>query len=352
MSQSTVSPLETRPTIKHIAEMCGVSAATVSYVINGKQSLKPATRERVLRAMQEVNYHPNAVARGLQSQRVHTLGVLFGSVSPVDFADHSYVTGLLRGVMKCAREEGFDITFFTAGWQDAETSAPALRDGRTDGVLAIAPRLSSDMIAGLKSHNIAHVAISAQPDEATTNVDIDSRGGIEMAMAHLIGLGHRRIAFFNGHDNLAAYAPRREGYLAALHNAGIALRADWMLDSDFDGSPTFDQARAFLQGALGNNDAPTAICAANDYIALAVLRAAQSLNIEVPTQLSVIGFDDIAPAQSATPALTTMRQPLELIGQSATRRLIERVREPKRGATGTHLIQPELIVRDSCAPPR
>ena len=277
-STPTVAPVSTRPTIKHIAEMCGVSVATVSYVINGKQTLKPATRERVLRAMQEVNYHPNAVARGLQSQRVHTLGILFGSVSPVDFADHTYVTGLLRGVMKCAREEGFDITFFTAGWKNAAVSAPALCDGRTDGVLAMAPRLNSDMIEGLAAHNIVHVAISAG-DVAAPNVDIDNQGGIEMAMSHLIELGHRRIAFFNGHDNMAAYQPRRAGYLAALKSASLKQRADWMLDFNFDGLETYEPARAFLRNARANDDLPTAICAANDYIALATMKAAQSLEI-------------------------------------------------------------------------
>lgn len=344
--------METRPTIKHIAAMCGVSAATVSYVINGKETLRPETRARVMKAMEDLNYHPSAVARGLQSKRVNTLGILFGSISPIDFADHSYVTGLLRGIMKCAREEGFNITFFTEGWKDAATSAPSLADGRTDGVIAIAPRLTSDMLEGLRGRNIAHVAISAGENRDSINVDIDNEAGIRMATEHLLGLGHRRIAFFNGNDDLASYQPRRAGFLAALHGAGIAPRADWMLDTNFDGHSTFEPARAFLQKAREANDLPTAVCAANDHIALAVMKAAQSLDIDVPGQLSLTGFDDIAEAKGATPALTTLRQPLEQIGATATQLLIERVRAPKQKATGTRLIQPELIARESSAPPR
>lgn len=351
MPTTSALPQETRPTIKHIAAMCGVSAATVSYVINGKETLRPETRARVMKAMDELNYHPSAVARGLQSRRVNTLGILFGSISPIDFADHTYVTGLLRGIMKCAREEGFDIVFFTEGWTDAATSAPPLADGRTDGVIAIAPRLTSDMLQGLRGRNIAHVAISAGDDESV-NVDIDNFAGIRMATEHLLSLGHRDIAFFNGNDNMASYAPRRDAFVATLQKAGITPRADWMIDTNFDGHSTFEPARAFLHNARETDDLPTAICATNDYIALAVMKAAQSLDIDVPGQLSITGFDDIVQAQSATPALTTLRQPLEQIGATATQLLIERVRTPGQAATGTHLLHPELVVRESCAPPR
>lgn len=347
MSTTTLLSSETRPTIKDAAGICGVSEATVSYVINGKRVLRPDTREKVLRVMQELNYHPSAVARGLSSKRVHTLGILFGSVDSVEFATNSYVSGLLQGIMVKAQREGFDITLFTANWRDAATSAPPLRNGRTDGVLAIAPLVGSDMLEGLANLGIAHVAISAPEKMGLANVDVDNFAGAEMAARHLLGLGHRRIAYLTGNDDMASFAPRRAGFLAALKSAKVAPREDWIQTSYFDGSLAKAQARQLLQ----NSEAPTAIFAGNDAIALGVLEAARELEIAVPSQLSVIGFDDAPAAQMAMPQLTTIRQPLDEIGATATQLLIDCLREPKKCARETHWVEPKLIVRGTTAPP-
>ena len=340
-------PLGTRPTIKHIAEMCDVSMATVSYVINGKRTLKPATREKVLKAIEELNYHPNAVARGLQSRRVNTLGVLFGAPGAINFIDHSYVTHLLRGVAQCAGEEGFDITFFTSPWKNAALSAPPLGDGRTDGIIAIAPRVGSDILQGLAGLHIPHATIAAFPHEGLLNVDVDNFAGTKMATRHLLELGHRRIGFFNGTSEVASPAPRREGFLAALREAGLEPRPEWMNDSHFGGDFALEPARAVLQSA----ERPTAICAGNDRIALAVLEAAQGLGIQVPDELSIIGFDDIPEAEKATPPLSTIRQPFAQIGHLTTQLLIECLRDPENCERATRLMRPELVVRGTTAPP-
>ena len=112
--------------------------------------------------MQELNYHPSAVARGLSSKRVHTLGILFGAVDSIEFATNSYISGLVQGIMVRAQREGFDITFFTASWKDATTSAPPLRDGRTDGVLAIAPAFGFGYV-----ERLGHVGYSSCSDFGT-----------------------------------------------------------------------------------------------------------------------------------------------------------------------------------------
>ena len=347
MSSASLLLPGSRPTIKDIAEVCGVSEATVSYVINGKRTLRPDTREKVTRVMREMNYHPSAVARGLSSKRVHTLGILFGAVDSIEFATNSYVSGLLQGIMLHAQREGFDITFFTASWKDAETSAPSLRDGRTDGVLAISPLLHSDMLLGLSSLRIPHVAISADGLAGVANVDVDNVEGVRLATAHLVSLGHRRIAYLMGNDDLASFVPRRIGFLKALDEAGVKANRRWIQMSNFDGSLAFEQARALLQSA----SRPTAIVAGNDHIALGVIEAARSLGIAVPSQLSVVGFDDIPAASFATPQLTTVRQPLREIGETATQLLIDMIREPNGRTTVTQLLQPELIVRGTSAPP-
>lgn len=350
MSSTLIAPetrTGSRPTIKDIAGMCGVSEATVSYVINGKRTLRADTREKVVRAMRELNYHPSAVARGLSSKRVHTLGILFGAVDSIEFATNSYVSGLLQGIMLRAQREGFDITFFTASWKDAEVSAPPLRDGRTDGVLAISPLLNSDMLTGLSSLGIPHVAISANAAVGVANVDVDDVEGARLATAHLVQLGHRRIAYLMGNDDLASFASRRTGFIQALEAGGIQPEEHWMIPSHFDGSLAFDQARELLQQPVR----PTAIFAGNDNIALGVLAAARSLDIDVPAELSVVGFDDIPAASFATPQLTTIRQPLREIGETATQLLIDRIREPGSREFDSQLLPPELIVRGTTAPP-
>lgn len=336
---------DSRPTIKDIAGACGVSEATVSYVMNGKRILKPATREKVFRAMREMNYHPSAVARGLSSKRVHTLGILFGAVDSIEFATNSYVSGLLQGIMLHAQREGFDITFFTASWKDAENSAPKLRDGRTDGVLAISPLLNSDMLQGLSSLGIPHVVISGDPSADIVNVDVDNFAGACLATEHIIGLGHRAIAHLMGNDDMASFAPRRAGFRETLEKASIEVNEKWVRISGFDGAFAREHALELLRG----KKRPTAIVAGNDHIALGVLEAARALGIAVPQQLSVVGFDDIPAAGFSTPQLTTVRQPLREIGEVATHMLIDHVREPKDDDKGTRLILPDLVVRGTTA---
>jgi DNA-binding LacI/PurR family transcriptional regulator len=347
MPPTTFDRPKARPTIKDIAGLCGVSEATVSYVINGKRKLRADTRERVERTMQELNYHPSAVARGLSSKRVHTLGILFGAVESIEFATNSYVNGLLQGIMQQAQEEGFDITFFTAQWKNAAVSAPPLSDGRTDGVLVISPRLDSDILEGLSSLGIPHVAISAVEKNGVANVDVDNFAGAKMATQHLLELGHRELAYLSGNEDLASSAPRRAGFLSALKHAELKPREEWVQTSNFDGSLAFEQARVLLQ----QTTAPTAIIAGNDHIAFGVLEAAQHFGIRVPQQLSIVGFDDVPAAQWVTPALTTIRQPLKEIGQTATQVLIESVRDKKNCIRTTRLMSPKLIIRGTTAPP-
>lgn len=334
------------PTIKDVARVCGVSVATVSYVINGTRVLKPDTRARVLKAMEEMNYHPNAVARSLSSKRVHTIGVHCGVLKAAEFITNSYAAGILSGVLDCASQQEFDVTLFTAKWQSVRKSAPLLRDGRTDGILVVAPPASSDMLEGLAASGRPLVAISAPQQPGIPVVDVDNYAGAKMAARHLIELGHKRIVAILGDTDLAAFAPRHDGFCDALKEAGLSPKPDWIVSSRFDGSLAFEQTSALLRA----REPPTAIFAGNDTIALAVMDAARSLGVRVPQQLSVVGFDDSPFAIVVTPNLTTIRQPLHAIGACATTLLIERVR--KQAAPDdqrVHLLAPELIVRDSTA---
>jgi LacI family transcriptional regulator len=331
-------------TITDVARACGVSEATVSYVLNGKRALRPATREKVFRAMRELNYHPSAVARGLSGKRVNTFGVLVGAVDTVEAVTNPYTSGLLVGMMSCARREGFNVTLFTAPWIDARRSASAFRDGRTDGILAVAPPFTTDIVSGLRSLAMPLVVISGASDPEVTDVDVDNYLGVKLAVEHLRELGHRDIAYLMGNGDLACHKPRRNAFCDAY---GGPIREGYLVESTFDGALAYEQTRQLLAGPA----APTAIVAGNDSIALGVLAAARDMGICVPEQLSVVGFDDAPCATMTHPNLTTVRQPLNAIGETAAKLLIGAMQEPHTPVT-SHLLSPELIVRGTTAAPR
>lgn len=338
---------QSAPTIKDIARACGVSEATVSYVINGKRVLRDETRERVRKTMREMKYHPSAVARGLSSKRMYTLGISLGAVDAVDFMSHPYASGILQGVVIESQRQGFNIALFTETWKGAAISAPKLRDGRTDGVLVVSPRLESDILESLFALNVPTVAISAETTVAVPTVDVDNYLGSRLAAQHLIELGHTRIAYLTGNDYLASYRPRLQGFLDAMKDAGIEPRPEYVLKSDFSGT----MMNAQTVELLSLPEPPTAICAGNDIMGVGVIETAKAMGVDVPGRLSVVGFDDIPACQLVMPNLTTVHQPFKNIGIRATRLLVERVQQGEPEKPAAALIAPELVVRDSSTAP-
>ena len=335
------------PTMADVARACGVSKMTVSYVINGKSVLRPETREKVMRAMREMNYHPSALARGLSSKQVHTFGLLLPVFGSAEFVTNPYANGILQGVLWQAEREGYNVTIVTSRWENAKVSAPPLRDGRTDGIIVIAPPLYSDVVAGLAALHMPTVAIAAAPHDGIAVIDVDNEAGLRMATQHLLDLGHRRLCYLTGNDDLASFAPRRRGFESALREADIEVTPAMVQVSHFDGKLAFEQTRALLRAA----HPPTAILAGNDTIGVAVIEAARALGVAVPRDLSVVGFDDAPVAALVTPGLTTVQQPLAQIGEKAVGLLVERTEKSFDARAETHLLPPRLVVRGSSGPP-
>lgn len=335
------------PTIRDIAQACGVSEATVSYVINGKYSLKASTRERVWKVMREMNYHPSAVARSMSSKRLHTIGVFSGAVDPVYFISNPYAGGILQGVVAEAQRWAFNVTLFTAQWESAAVSSSALRDGRTDGILVVAPQIDKDIMSGIASLNMPLVAISAEPMEGVPVIDVDNEMGLRLATRHLLDLGHRRIAFLMGDNDLSSFAPRLNGFKRAHQEFGVPHVPEFILESGFWGG----HASAQTQELLRHPHPPTALVAGNDRIAAAAIEGAKEAGLSVPDDFSIVGFDDSDLALTTAPNLTTVRQPLVEIGRMAANLLIRRVSDPEPSTeTEVTLLAPELIVRHSTGP--
>ena len=335
-------------TIKDIARACNVSTATVSYVINGKNTLLPETRERVMRTMREMNYHPSAVARGLASKRMNTLGILFDNVGPSIAVTHPYTSGILQGVVAAAAEAEYNVTLFTDLWRNAAESLPKLRDQRTDGIIIVAPPTDVDILPALASASLKSITISSDSGPfGIPCVDVDSAAGVRLAFQHLRALGHRRIAFLSGQVNMWSAGVRLGAFQAALQESGLDIPPEYMANCSYQEA---DEAYAHTQRLLSRPDPPTAFLAGNDQIALVILDAARDFGVPVPKRLSVVGFDDIPDAATARPALTTVRQPLADIGAAAARRLL-RLLSGEPVPADCLLLEPLLIVRGTTTRP-
>jgi LacI family transcriptional regulator len=338
-------------TIRDVAKQSGVSVATVSYVLNdGPRPVRPETRQRVLEVMHRLNYHPNAMARGLVRRRMHTLGVLFGLVEP-EIVTNPYAAAVLQGILASAADLGYNITLFPQPWKDAPHSAAAFRDRRNDGVLVVAPVEGSDMVPSLAALGLPLVVVSApSPVAGVPSVDVDNALGARLATEHLLSLGHTRIAHLGGDTVHHSVSVRQESFRATLAEVGVPLPPEYLVQGTYD--PTY--LRTLARNLLALPKPPTAIFAGNDMIAFAVMEVAREESIAVPEQLSVVGFDDIATASLVTPPLTTIRQPLATLGSRAVRLLAQRVEgsDDAPPVPPQTLETPTLVVRSTTASPQ
>lgn len=334
-------------TIRDVAKAAGVSVATVSYVLNnGPRAVRETTRAQVLEAVERLGYHPNALARGLAGHRVNTIGILFGRIEP-EIVTNPYVTAVLQGVFAQSAELGYNVTLFTQRWESAGISSLSLKDGRCDGLLLVAPTRDTDVIPGVAALGMPAIAVSAavEPGYGLPYVDVDNRRGAQLAVEHLLSLGHRRIAHLAGDYSQPSAEERQQGFSTAMMEAGLAVPLEFVIECGYGRGHGIAATRRLLSGP----NPPTAIFAANDTLALDVLKVARELGIRVPDQLSLVGFDDIQSAALVTPPLTTVRQPMAEIGAWATR-LLDQLIDGKPADQQAHRATPEVVVRSSTAP--
>lgn len=204
-------------TLRDIAKACGVSTATVSYVVNkGPRQVLPATRERVLKAISDLGYHPNAHARGLRGLRTNTLGIVFPhSQQPFE---NDYFAPVLSGIVDVATQRRMATMLVTGlSWEEAENSAPRLCDGRCDGFILIAPLRRCHLAQDLMARKVPVVVVGTHPENVSVDtVDADNVGGARLAVEYLIKLGHRKIAIATGDPHSTSSWERLAGYRQTL----------------------------------------------------------------------------------------------------------------------------------------
>jgi LacI family transcriptional regulator len=334
-----------RVTIREIAELAGVSIATVSRVVNGRADVSDETREAVGRVIREHGYTANRSARGLSSGRTGLVGFLVPLVFP------AYFSAILAGAAEALYEQDMRLVLGpTRHEHEREVSLlDRLMHGMTDGALIVLPEESSEELERALADGYRFVVVDPllPLDERIPAVSAAHMSGADQAMRHLLQLGHRRIGAITGPPRWLATEDRRRGYHAALAAAGILPAPELEVETTFEIAPGCEAAGALLD----LRDPPTAIFAFNDNIAIGVLQAARERGLSVPEDVSVVGFDDVEYASIVTPALTTVRQPLAEMGRTAVSLLV-RLLERQRFETLHFELATRLVVRDSTAPPR
>ncbi len=329
--------------MRQIADLAGVSIATVSRVLNGRGDVSDETRDLVTRVIRENGYTANRSARGLSAGRAGLVGILVPLVYP------AYFSAILAGAAEALSERNLQIVLSPTGHEhDREVSVLDRLYGLTDGALIILPEESSEELERLLDGGYRFVVLDPlMPlDERIPSVSAAHMSGADQAMRHLLELGHRRIALITGPRGWVATEHRRRGYRAALAAVGILPDPVYEIEAEPEIASGRDAARFLLELA----EPPTAIFAFNDNIAIGAIQAARACGVRVPDDLSIVGFDDVEHATIVTPELTTVRQPLAEMGRTAVS-LLNRLLEGQRFETLHLELATRLVVRDSTAPP-
>ena len=333
-----------RATIVDVARAAGVSDATVSRVLNGYTHVRDDTRRRVLLAMSDLGYVAHPSARALASGRSQVIGLLTQEVA------NAFSHAVISGVDEQVAEYDYDFLLCTTHTRREKEAGYVARlsHGMVDGLVIVLPRGLPDYVEQLKADAFPFVLIDYDADApGCTVVNATNRSGARIAIRHLLDLGHRRIGFITGRPNVGATTERLAGFREAMAEAGLEVPDADIVPGTFMEPGGYAAAMTLLCRPAP----PTAIFASSDAAAIGVLRAARELGRSVPGDLSLVGFDDIPEASHLTPTLTTVRQPLSAMGRIAVRQLMAMLDDPRQPPTRL-VLETELIIRESTAPPR
>ena len=321
-----------------VASRAGVSSSTVSHVLNGTRKVSPATVLAVQRAIQELGYIPNTLARSLARSSTSTIGVAISALSNHYFSEtvHAIET-------ECAKH-GY-MMLFVDTHDDPEQElrvVTALHHRRVDGVL-LAPSPGSRALAYLQANEVPTVLVDRMMSAQFDQVGVENTASTQALVTHLIEHGHRRIGFIAGRAGLGTTDERVAGYRAALQAAGLAFEPQLLVNGGSDSEP----ARQATAQLLALPVPPTAIMAGNNLMTLGAMHALRDAQMEVPGQMALLGFDDFDWADFFVPRLTLIAQPIKALGARAVHRLLQRMAAPEAPTESVRLA-PTLQVRNSC----
>ena len=331
-------------TIKDVARLAGVSTTTVSHVINETRYVSDELRASVLAAMEELNYRPNVLARGLRRGETKTIGLVVPDNSNPFFAE------VARIVENIGFENGYSVILCNSDGNLEKEAAyvNVLIAKQVDGVIYIAAGSKYEHLHELTMAGIPVVVADRDIPQTLADVVLvdNERGGYD-ATRYLLSLGHRRIACIAGPSDLTPSADRVHGYRRALGEFGIPIEEKWIVPGDF----RYQGGEAAIAELLRLGEPPSAVFVCNDVMAIGALRAVRSAGLQIPGDVSIVGFDDIPLASAVSPALTTVAQPIVELATLAAQLLMSRTQSDQQdGPKQRIVLDTELIVRGSCAP--
>lgn len=335
------------PTIRDVARRAGVSVGTVSHVLTGSGTVSETRRERVLKAIRELDYEPNSVARSLKTRQTMMLGAVISDIT------NPFFPQLVRGAEDAALNHHYMlITVNTDDQADREREFLSLLLARkVDGVLLVASPNNQDQshVQRAFQSGTPVVAVDRCPEGVPIDaVHVNNRKGVMMCMNHLIRLGHRRIAYLGGGWDVHNANDRLKGYLAALEEAEIPVDRSLVANGDYRQLSGYRVAKDLCLRV----DPPTAIFAANAMMGIGAVQAVQELGLRCPEEISLAMFDEVPFGEIIQPRLTTVAQPAYEIGHRAAELLISRIERRMEDHVPVRIeLDPELVVRASTAPP-
>jgi LacI family transcriptional regulator len=326
-------------TIRDVAKKSGVSVSTVSRVLNGKVDVAKATKNHVLKIIDELGYSTNLAARSMRSQKKNLIGLIMPDIA------YPYAIEIMKGVNQAIAESEFDLLVYTSGdvrkrghVTSEQKYITLLAKSISDGVIVVAPVASE--------YNIDKPIVSIDPvmsNPTYPSVHATNYEGSTEAMEYLIGLGHQRIGFIGGRVELESANQRLAGYRNALEKAGIPIDEQLIVSGDYTTKTGIEGGQRLLL----LEDRPSAIFASNDQMAMGVYQIAEKLDLQIPGDFSLVGFDNIP--ESKYLGLTTVDQFISEMGYAATQMLIRIINEvPEENQTLK--IRTQLVVRNSCRP--
>lgn len=331
-------------TIKDVARVAGVSPMTVSRVINSSGYASQDARARVERAVAELGFVPNALARHLRSKRTRTLALVISDIT------NPFFTTIARGVEDIAAAHDFAVMFCNTDESEAEEIAylQMLIQRQIDGVLLVPASDSGKSLRLLRTHRVPVVVLDRRVSSPRVDqVRSDSEAGAYQLVRHLIELGHRRIAMLTGHRNISTSVDRAAGYQRALVELGIELDDRLVLHEGFGVEAGYRMACQVLD----LDPRPTALFAANNFIAFGAIRRLREVGLRIPEAMSLVAFDDLPDDWLIDPFLTVVDQRAYEMGKQAAELILERVAGVGRPTRRSIILPVDFIVRRSSAPP-
>jgi LacI family transcriptional regulator len=337
-----------KTSIKDIAKQSGVAISTVSHVINNTKFVADGTREKVTKAINELNYRPNLIARGLRTKSTRTIGLLLPDISQPFFAQ------VVKGIEAVARLRNYTLIMGCAFYdiEEEKRQLNSMLDQNTDGIIFFCGYDSYDHIKQVHDSNIPVLVLDREiGNKDIPSVLVDNFTAMEQAVQYLYDLGHRKIGYITfPFENQTTIRRRYEGYCSALKKNGLKYNPDFVIIDDQMRLQELKGTYAVIKQKVEEKKIPTAIITLADFLAIGAMKAVKEFGLSVPDDISIMGYNDEMICAFSDPPLTTVKQPKKLMGETAANLLIDII-EKKKIENKNIILDTEIIIRGTTAPP-